>query len=90
MCLVFWTSGFLLGLGITDGTGFDTMAFLAAVEAELVVHPALTFFCGNPAGRVSVGALVELGANPYLPPRYVLGSLWVLNQNTQHGPTRSI
>ena len=31
-----------------------------------------------------------LGANPYLPPRYVLGSLWVLNQNTQHGPTRSI
>ena len=33
---------------------------------------------------------LSLGANPYLPPRYVLGSLWVLNQNTQHGPTRSI
>ena len=31
-----------------------------------------------------------LGANPYLPTRYVLSSLWVLNQNTQHGPTRSI
>ena len=33
---------------------------------------------------------LSLGANPYLPTRYVLGSLWVLNQNTQHGPTRSI
>ena len=33
---------------------------------------------------------LTLGANPYLPTRYVLSSLWVLNQNTQHGPTRSI
>ena len=32
----------------------------------------------------------SLGANPYLPTRYVLSSLWVLNQNTQHRPTRSI
>ena len=31
-----------------------------------------------------------LGANAYLPTWYVLSSLWVLNQNTQHGPTRSI
>ena len=31
-----------------------------------------------------------LVANPYLPTRYMLSSLWVLNQNTQHGPTRSI
>ena len=34
--------------------------------------------------------LQALGANPCLPSGYVVGSLWVLKQNTQHGPTRSI
>ena len=42
------------------------------------------------AADVHVRQLDSLGANPYLPTRYVLSSLWVLNQNTQHGPTRSI
>ena len=31
-----------------------------------------------------------LGVNPYLPTGYVLSTWWVLKQNTQHGPTRSI
>ena len=39
---------------------------------------------------INVVKEVTLGENPYLPTRYVLSSLWVLNQNTQHGPTRSI
>ena len=33
---------------------------------------------------------VTLGANPYLPTRYVLSTWWVLKQNIQHGPTGSI
>ena len=41
--------------------------------------------------RLHQGSASHWGQTPiYLPPRYVLGSLWVLNQNTQHGPTRSI
>jgi hypothetical protein len=32
----------------------------------------------------------SLGVNPYLPTGYVLSTWWVLKQNTQHGPTRSI
>ena len=39
---------------------------------------------------ISASSILSLGANPYLPTRYVLSSLWALNQNTQHGPTRSI
>ena len=34
--------------------------------------------------------LPSLGANPYLPTGYVLSTWWVLKQNTQHKPTRSI
>ena len=31
-----------------------------------------------------------LGANPYLPTGYMVSTWWVLKQNTQHGPTRSM
>ena len=62
-------------------------------RTELLALLPLSRFC-LPAmllsDHVFVFQQLSLGANPNLPTRYVLSSLWVLNQNTQHGPTRSI
>ena len=49
-------------------------------------HPLYHCTTDNPTHPL----LLPLGANPYLPTGYVLNTWWVLKQNTQHGPIRSI
>ena len=42
------------------------------------------------AQKLQLEELVTLGANPYLPIGYMVSTWWVLKQNTQHGPIRSM
>ena len=69
---------------------YSLYSFPSSVLSSLSYSMAFTTLNNTPFHSHEWFLSLPLGANPYLFTRYMLSSLWVLNQNTQHGPTRSI